>query len=320
MDQNADVRLRIYRDMQRALAAERCILRLVDEGKAHILYHSGRGQEGVGAGAIAALRTDDFLFYDHRGVGQVLAKGLDPVELFGDVLATTAGSTGGLGAGIFHCADPRIGILGQSGTVGGSFVLAAGAALSAAYRGTDQVVLCIFGDGTANRGTFHEAANAAGLWKLPVVWLCENNGYSMSVPLRESSAVPDLASRAAGYGMPGHVVDGQDPMAVHEVVRAAVERARRGEGPTFVEAKTYRLRGHFEGDPQQYRSQEEVQAWQQRDPITVLGETLVADGTVTEATLRMVVDDADREMAAAAARAEQAPFPDRSRIFEGIYA
>lgn len=320
MTQDPDVRLRIYREMQRAVAAERCILQLVDEGKAHILYHSGRGQEGVGAGAIAALRSDDYLFYDHRGVGQVLAKGLDPVELFGDVLATTAGATGGLGAGIFHSVDPRMGILGQSGTVGGSFVLAAGAALSAAYTGSDRVVLCIFGDGTANRGTFHEAANAAGVWKLPVVWLCENNGYSMSVPLDQSSAVPDLASRAAGYGMPGHVVDGQDPVAVHQVVQAAVARARQGQGPTLIEAKTYRLRGHFEGDPQPYRSQDEVAPWRERDPLQVLGAALIADGTATEATLRMIAEDAGREMTDAAARAEAAPLPDRARLFQGIYA
>jgi TPP-dependent pyruvate/acetoin dehydrogenase alpha subunit len=320
MRPDADVKQRIYRHMVRALAAERGILRLVDEGKAHILYHSGRGQEGVGPAAIAALRSDDYLFYDHRGVGQLLAKGLDPVELFGDVLATVAGATGGLGAGIFHSADPRVGILGQSGTVGGSFVLAAGAGLSARYNGTDRVVLCIFGDGTANRGTFHEAANAAGIWKLPVIWLCENNGYSMSVPLRESSAVADLASRAAGYGMPGHVVDGQDPMAVYEAVREAVRRARDGEGPSFVEAKTYRLRGHFEGDPQPYRTQDEVTGWRERDPIDVLGANLLAEGSATEASLRMVAEDAEREMADAAARAEAAPLPDRSRIFEGIYA
>ena len=320
MTLDGEVQLRIYTHMQRSLAAEHRILRLVDEGKAHILYHSGRGQEGVGAGAIAALRKDDYLFYDHRGVGQVLAKGLDPVELFGDVLATTAGATGGLGAGIFHAADPDIGILGQSGTVGGGFVLAAGAALSAQYRGTDQVVLCIFGDGTANRGTFHEAANAAGIWRLPVIWLCENNGYSMSVPLARSSAVSDLASRAAGYGMPGHVVDGQDALAVYEVMVEAVARARRGDGPSFVEAKTYRLRGHFEGDPQPYRAQDEVVDWQSRDPIEILGASLRAAGLADDARLRSIADEAEAEMAAAALAAEAAPIPDRSRIFEGIYA
>ena len=318
MDVPPDVRLSIYRNMQRGLAAERRVLQLVDEGKVHILYHSARGQEAVGAGAIATLAQDDYLFYNHRGVGQVLAKGIDPVELFGDVLATTAGSTRGLGAGIFHSADANVGILGQSGTVGGSFVLAAGAALSAQYRGSNQVVLCIFGDGTANRGTFHEAANAAGIWRLPVIWLCENNGYSMSVPLSQSSAVADLASRAQGYGTPGHVVDGQDALAVYEVVAEAVARARRGEGPSFVEAKTYRVRGHFEGDPQPYRTSDEVASWQSRDPIAMLAETLQADGTATASTLHGIEESAEREMAEAALRAEAAAPPELSRIYEDL--
>ena len=159
---DGDVKLTMYRQMLRAATAERCILQLVDSGEATILYHSGRGQEAVAAGAMAVIGDDDYLLYGHRGVGQLLAKGVSPVAVFGDILANTAGSTRGLGAGIVHVVDLDRGVLGQSGTVGGTFPIAAGAGLSPKYRGTDQVVLCMFGDGTANRGTFHESANAAG--------------------------------------------------------------------------------------------------------------------------------------------------------------
>jgi acetoin:2,6-dichlorophenolindophenol oxidoreductase subunit alpha len=313
-----DTMLGIHRDMLRASAAERRILRLVDSGDAIVLYHSGRGQEGVSAGAIAALDRSDYLFYSHRGVGQLLAKGVSPVELFGDIVATAAGSTGGLGAGIVHTVDPGVGVLGQSGTVGGTFVLAAGAALSAKYRESGQVVLCMFGDGTANRGTFHEAANAAGVWKLPVVWLCENNGYSVSVPIGESTPVADLAIRAAGYGMPGLIVDGQDAVAVHDAVAEAVERARGGGGPTFIEAKTTRFRGHFEGDPQLYRPESDREG--RRDPIELLAARLVAAGVATEADLAAMADAAEAEMADAAAQALAAPLPTRERLFEGLLA
>ena len=310
--------VRMYRDMMRASAAERWILRLVDSGDAIVLYHSGRGQEGVMAGAVAALQPIDYLFYSHRGVGQLLAKGVAPVELFGDILATTAGSTRGLGAGIVHTVAPEVGVLGQSGTVGGTFVLAAGAALSAKYRESGQVVLCMFGDGTANRGTFHEAANAAGAWKLPVVWLCENNGYAVSVPLSESTPVADLASRAAGYGMPGVIVDGQDAVAVHEAVADAVVRARSGGGPTFVEAKTTRFRGHFEGDPQQYRPASDRELW--RDPVEMLGQRILEAGFASQVDLDAIAEQADREMGDAADQAKRAPLPARERLFEGVLA
>ena len=317
---DGDVKLTMYRQMLRAAAAERCILQLVDSGEATILYHSGRGQEAVAAGAMAVIGDDDYLLYGHRGVGQLLAKGVSPVAVFGDILANTAGSTRGLGAGIVHVVDLDRGVLGQSGTVGGTFPIAAGAGLSAKYRGTDQVVLCMFGDGTANRGTFHESANAAGVWKLPVVWLCENNGYSVSVPMSASTPVADLAIRAAGYGMPGVVVDGQDAVAVAEAVDAAVGRARGGGGPTFIEAKTYRLRGHFEGDPQQYRTEEEVGAWRARDPIELLGARLVEEQVCTVDDLTRVRVDADAEMDAAVEGAKRAPLPTRDRIFDGILA
>lgn len=313
-----DVGLAMYHQMQRSQAAEQWVLRLIDGGEALVLYHSARGQEAVAAGSIGPLERSDYMFYVHRGVGQLLAKGVKPVELFGDILANTAGSTGGLGAGIVHVVDPEVGVLGQSGTVGGTFPLAAGAGLSAKYRESGQVVLCMFGDGTANRGTFHEAANAAGVWKLPVVWLCENNGFAVSIPQSASTPVEDLATRAAGYGMPGVIVDGQDAIAVYEAVDAAVQRARRGDGPTFIEAKTERFRGHFEGDPQHYRGGGPASV--ERDPIVILGKRLIDAGLATEQSLQAMAQEADDEMRAAVEQARLAPMPERTRLFEGILA
>jgi pyruvate dehydrogenase E1 component alpha subunit len=243
-----------------------------------------------------------------------------PMEkLFGDFLGNVAGSTGGLGAGIVHIAWPQLGILGQSGTLGGCFPIAAGAGLSAQYRGTDQVTLCFFGDGTANRGTFHEAANAAGVWKLPVVWLCENNGWAVSGSFAETCSAASIADRAAGYGMPGVVVDGQDAVAVYEATRAAVERARRGEGPTLIEAMTIRFRGHFEGDPDTHRDREDMERMKrERDPLTLLAARLKREG-MTEAELASLQARIEAEVEQAAELALAAPMPAPERIHDFLY-
>ena len=273
----------------------------------------------MAVGACAALRPDDYIMYDHRGCGHLIAKGLPLAKLFGDFLGTVEGTTRGMGAGVVHVAAPELGILGQSGTLGGCFAIAAGAAMSAKYRGTDQVVVCFFGEGTANRGTFYESANAAALWKLPVVWLCENNQYALSAPVSETTAVANVADRGAAFGMPGQVVDGMDPVAVHTAVAAAVERARRGEGPSLVEAKTYRFRGHFIGDPEPYRARQEVEEWKRRDPIPALATHLLEEGLVSPAALEAIQAQAQREVDEAAEIALRAPLPPRERLFEDVY-
>jgi TPP-dependent pyruvate/acetoin dehydrogenase alpha subunit len=309
-----------YEQLLRILLWEQKLLWLIDEGKVSGFYHSGRGQEAIPVGACAALRDDDYIMYAHRGCGYMIAKGLPLSKLFGDFLANTEGTTKGLGAGIVHIAWPQKGILGQSGTLGGAFPIATGAALSAKYRGTDQVCVCFFGDGTANRGTFHEAANAASVWKLPVVWLCENNQYAVSVPVWESTSVKNIADRASAYGMPGVIVDGMDAVAVYEAVSEAVARARRGEGPTLIEAKTYRFRGHFEGDPETYRDKDEVERWKQRDPITMLAKRLTDEGKATQADLEAIRAKVQREVDEAVEVALRAPMPPRERLFEYVYA
>ena len=309
-----------YEMMLRIMVWEQGLLRLIDENKVSGFYHPGRGQEAVPTGACAALRDDDYIMYSHRGCGYMIAKGLSMVKMYGDFIANEAGTTKGLGAGIVHIACPELGILGQSGTLGGCFPIAVGAALSAQYRGTDQVCLCFFGEGTANRGTFHESLNAASIWKVPVIWLCENNLYGMSTHIDRSTATRDIVSRAAAYDIPGIIVDGMNPVAVYEAVATAVDRARQGGGPTLIEAKTYRFRGHFEGDPCTYRSTEELECWKKRDPIQTLASQLVADGILNESDLAAIRSKIKKEVDDAAEEALKAPFPPENRLFEYVYA
>ena len=317
---STETRKDLYRQMLRVALWEQRLLRFIEEGRTSGFYHAGRGQEATAVGAVGPLRRDDYLLYDHRGVGHAIAKGVPIDKMFADFLGFAQGTTGGLGAGLVHIAWPEVGVLGQSGTLGGSYPIAAGAALSAKYRGSDQVVLCFFGDGASNRGTFHEAANAASVWNLPVVWLCSNNGYAVSVPVSESLSVAQVADRAPAYGMPGEVVDGMDPEAVYEAVERAVVRARAGEGPTLIEAMTYRYRGHYEGDPQTYRTAEELESWKAKDPLLTyparLLEACVVDQAWLDATQAEV--EAEIEEAAQSALAGNPPGPDR--IFQNVYA
>lgn len=311
--------LHAYRIMERSILLDQAVLRLIEDGSARVLLHSGRGQEAIGTGVCAALRDSDMLFYSHRGLIQLLAKGMQVGPLLGDFLGRTDGATKGLGAGIVHAIDSSIGLMGSSGTLGGGFVLSAGAALGARKLGDDRVSVHIFGEGSANRGTFHEAANAAALWKLPMVWLCENNGLSVSVAHRDATAIEDIADRAAAYGMPSRIVDGQDVEAVFDAMAEAVARARAGDGPTLIEAKTLRFRGHYEGDPQTYRSKEDIAAAHQRDPLRITADKLAARG-IGEEQLAAIRDEEAVAMTQAVETALAGPKPGPERIYEGLLA
>lgn len=311
----------LYESMLRIILWEQKLMKLMDEG--HVaagFYHPGRGHEGVAAGACAVLRRDDYIMYHHRGCGHAIAKGVSMAAMYGDFLENLAGTTRGLGAGIVHIADPSVGVLGQSGTLGACFPIAAGAALSSVYRGTDQVCVCFFGEGTGNRGPFHEAANVASLWKLPVIWICENNGWAISTSVEQSTSVEDLSRRAAAYGMQGFQVDGGDVRAVFEVVSDAVARARAGEGPTFIEARVERFRGHFMGDPESYRAKASAADLAPRDPIARAERALLETGTASADQLDALRGVVQQEVNDAAAEALAAPKPGRERIFEGLYA
>lgn len=277
-------------------------------------WHPGIGQEGLQVGAAAALRPDDYLFYAHRGLGYAVGKGMAVSEMLGDLFGRVTGSTGGKGAGTVHFVDPSIGVLGQGGTLGSNFVLGAGAAISARMMGTDRVVAIFFGDGAAARGTFHEAAIQASVWKLPIVWICENNGWAVSAPITEQSPTEDIAARAPGYGMPAVVVDGQDALAVHAATAEAVARARAGEGPSLVEAKTLRIRGHYEGDRQQYRTDLTQGVDVPRDPIDLLREVVPAE------VADELDDRARAEVEEAYRAALAAPRPEPDIIFRDVWA
>ncbi|MDX6656297.1 MAG: acetoin:2,6-dichlorophenolindophenol oxidoreductase subunit alpha [Solirubrobacteraceae bacterium] len=277
-------------------------------------WHPGIGQEGVQVGAATALRPDDYLFYAHRGLGYAVAKGMELTAILGDLFGRVTGSTGGKGGGTAHFVDPSIGVLGQGGTLGSNFTLGAGAAISARMLGTDQVVAVFFGDGAAARGTFHEAALQASVWKLPVVWICENNGWALSAPITEQSPTENIADRAVAYGVPGVVVDGQDALAVHAATAEAIERARAGGGPTLIEAKTLRIRGHYEGDRQQYRTDLTDGVEIPRDPIDLLRRVVPAD----------VADELDDRARAEVEEAFEAtlaaPRADAGIVFEDVWA
>lgn len=277
-------------------------------------WHPGEGQEAAPIGATAALRKDDYVFYQGRGAGWAIGKGMAPGPILGDLLGKVTGSTGGRGAGVPHWADPEIGVMGEGATLGSQFALAAGAALAGRLRGTDQVAVANFGDGCAARGTFHETMVQAAAWKLPLIYFCENNGLIVSMRLSEVSPTTSIADYAAGYGVPGVIVDGQDALAVYEATAEAVARARAGLGPTVIEAKVVRRRGHWDGDPQQYRAPTDTDLANYRDPIEVLRLSLGADKA---ATLQQKAMSAVEEAYEEALAAEEA---DESIIWKDIYA
>jgi pyruvate dehydrogenase E1 component alpha subunit len=310
----SEVALDLYRQVSRIRALELLLNRYVKEHGFGGFWHPGLGQEGVQAGAVAALREDDYLFYAHRGLGYALVKGMAPEVLLGDLFGRTGGSVGGKGGGTVHFVDPELGVLGQGGTLGSNFVLGAGAATSVQLLGEDRVVAVFFGDGAAARGTFHEAALQASVWKLPIVWICENNGWHLSAPFSAQSPTDDVADRAAGYGMPGVVVDGQDAVAVRAATLEAVERARAGEGPSLVEAKTLRIRGHYEGDPQKYRDDIADGLEVPRDPLVILRERVPAE----EADA--LDAEAEKEADAALEAALAMPKGDAAIVTEGVWS
>lgn len=277
-------------------------------------WHPGIGQEGLQVGAIEAMRPTDYLYYAHRGLGYAYAKGMDLTALFGDLLGRAIGSTGGKGGGTVHFASAEHGVLGQGGTLGSGFVLGAGTALASQLLDDGRVTVVFFGDGAAARGTWHEAAIQASVWKLPVVWVCENNGWALSARFEDQSPTPNVADRAPAYGMPGVIVDGQDALAVMDATAVAIERARNGAGPTLIEAKTLRIRGHYEGDRQPYREDHVRDDEIPNDPVHRLGEQLPDEQ-------RRAIDAEAREQVERAFEAAlTAPRPDRDVIFKDVWA
>lgn len=292
---------------------------LFAQGKIHGTMHLSIGQEGVAAGAGAALRPDDYLLNTHRGHGHCIAKGADLNKMMAEFIGKETGYCRGRG-GSMHIADVARNNLGANGIVGGGIGLAMGVGLAIKLKKGDQVVLGIFGDGASNQGIFHEALNMAAIYSLPVVYLCENNQYGMSTSIKKSTNIQAISDRAAAYGMPGVTVDGNDIMAVYEAVSAAAERGRAGDGPTLVEAVTYRWKGHSKNDPGVYRPKEEVEYWKSLDPIKRFREQLIKDGVITEAEADEIDKSAEKAIEDAYAFAESSPEPSVDTIMEGVYA
>ncbi|MDI9391500.1 MAG: thiamine pyrophosphate-dependent dehydrogenase E1 component subunit alpha [Synergistota bacterium] len=278
------------------------------------------GEEAIATGVCANLTTDDYIASTHRGHGHSIAKGADVSRMMAEIFGKKTGYCKGKG-GSMHIADFGVGMLGANGVVGGSFAIATGAALATKMLEQKRVAVAFFGDGASNRGTFHESANLASIWKLPVIFLCENNQYASTTPYRSSTSVEDIADRARGYGMPGVVVDGNDVFAVYEAAKAAVERARGGGGPSLVEAKTYRIKGHFVGDPELYRSKEEVQEiFAKTDPISRFERQVSSEGSLSREKLDAIKLEAQELIDKALAFAKESPEPDPSELFSDVYA
>jgi pyruvate/2-oxoglutarate/acetoin dehydrogenase E1 component/TPP-dependent pyruvate/acetoin dehydrogenase alpha subunit len=290
-------------------------------GRAALPRHSHLyiGEEGVAVGVCTALRPDDYVTSTHRGHGHLIAKGAGMARAFAEIAGKATGFCKGKG-GTMHVADLSLGFLGAISIVGGGMPIAVGSGLSAQVKGSGQVTACFFGDGAANNGNFGEGLNVAGIWKLPVIFVCENNQWNEYTPTAKVTAGPSIASRAAGYGMPGLVVDGNDAAAVFEAVREAARRARAGEGPTLLECVTYRARGHSTSDPARYRDAGEVAAWLAKDPILRMEQRLLAEGLATAETLAEERAAIEREADAALEAALASPYPSPEALTEDIYA
>ena len=320
MSLDRDAALRLYRVMRTIRQFEARAVRLFGENKIWGTIHSYAGQEAVAAGICAHLRDEDWITSTHRGHGHCIAKGADLGKMFAELLGKETGYCRGRG-GSMHIADTAKGNLGANGIVGGGIPIATGAALTAHYTGSDRVAVSFFGDGGANQGTFHESANLAAIWKLPVIFVCENNQYAETNPVKDAFAIEDISRRAAGYGMPGVRADGQDVREIHRVAGEAIARARTGGGPTFIVAETYRYEGHYYGDPQVYRTKDEIEEWRvKRDPLALARTWIVAERLATEPELDAIDRAVDMEIDRGVAWAEQGPPASAIKLPEDVYA
>lgn len=310
--------LRLYRQM---LLVREFELRAIAERRAGLIpgfIHSCVGQEATAVGACAALAPTDVITSTHRGHGHLIAKGGEPKYMMAELAARTTGYCGGKG-GSLHMSDFNLGILGANGIVAGGIPIAVGAALAFQQKKEPRVALSFFGDGATNEGAFHEALNLAGLWRLPVIFFCENNLYGEGTPQDKQAPVADLAIRASSYAMPGVTVDGNDVLAVYEATKAAVERARSGGGPTLIEGKTYRQRGHYEGDPMVYRSKAEMDAWKRRDPVGAFRNRLLAEAGLPEDEIIAIEREVQASLDEAVAFASTSPKPVAATALAGVY-
>ncbi|MDQ3387779.1 MAG: thiamine pyrophosphate-dependent dehydrogenase E1 component subunit alpha [Actinomycetota bacterium] len=292
---------------------------LYAEGQVHGTAHFYVGQESVAVGAISALKEGDVITSTHRGHGHAIAFGLDVDRMAAELLGQATGYCHGKG-GSMHIADVKSGMLGANGIVGGSMGIVCGAGWAFKRRGQDHAALCFFGEGAANEGIFHETLNMAAIWKLPVVFVCENNQYGMSMSVKKATAVENISDRAAAYGMPGITVSGSDLDEVNEATLAALERARAGDGPTLLEAITYRYLGHSKSDANLYRTREEISSWRKKDPLKRFAAVLEDEGSLQEGEWKELEAQVKDQIEEAFERAAREPDPKPESALEDVYA
>jgi TPP-dependent pyruvate/acetoin dehydrogenase alpha subunit len=323
MAENKELLMKMLRRMMLIRRFDETVKQLAQRGELVGALHYYIGEEAVAVGACAALRDDDYITGNHRSHGHPIAKGGDVRRAMAELFGKATGYCKGKG-GSMHLADFSIGILGESGIVASALPVAVGAALGSKMQGNDRVVVSFFGDGASNQGACHEAMNLAAIWKLPVIFMCENNQYAVSTHFKTTVAVENISDRSAAYNMPGVLVDGQDVMAMYEATKEAVARARVGQGPTLIEARTYRYEDHSEGlgrilrEP--YRTQEEVDLWRKRDPIEVHSRWLMEQGIATQQEIDEVQADVNAAIEDALKFARESPYPRPEELFVDMYA
>lgn len=317
-DKTREERLELFRQMLCIRRFEEKAARLRAKGLIPGFLHPYIGQEAVAVGICDQLQDSDVLTSTHRGHGHMLARGAEPRRMYAELYARKTGYNGSKG-GSLHMIDRERGFLGANGIVGGGIPLATGAALQLHRQKSEGIAVTFFGDGATNEGSFHESLNLASLWKLPILYVCENNLYGEFTRQDQHQSIKDIADRAASYGMTGVIADGNDVEEMSKVAAAAAARARKGEGPTLIEAKTYRHRGHFEGDMAKYRPKDEVEHWMSRDPIDLYSVRLIEEFSVSEDELQAVRDAVEKQLGEAAEWANEQPYPDPSESTEDVY-
>jgi len=318
MEKKKNFLIGLYTSMYKIRRFEQEAVKLYRNKELPGWLHSYIGEEAVAVGACASLNRDDYITSTHRGHGHCIAKGADLKRMMAELYGKETGYCKGKG-GSMHIADFSIGILGANGIVGGGIPIATGTALASQYLEDGRVTVCFFGDGASNQGGFHESLNLASLWKLPVVYVCENNLYAETTPQADHQPIRDIADRAKSYNMPGVIIDGNDVLAVYEETNKAVERARAGRGPTLIECKTYRYRGHWEGDPEVYRTKEEVKEWKKRDPLKKFKKYLLENDITQFKEISFVEKKIEDEIKDAVKYAQASPPPRPESALEDLY-
>lgn len=308
----------IYKKMHEIRKFEEKALQLFESDKLRGSVHLYIGEEAIASTVCSLLTDSDYITSTHRGHGHCIAKGAELAPALAELMGKATGYCQGRG-GSMHIADISKGNLGANAVVGAGIPIAVGGALAAKLRGKNQVAVTFFGDGASNEGTAHEAMNLASVWKLPVIFICENNGFGISTPVKQSTSVKDISARAVAYDMPGYTVDGNDVFAIDEVMQKALDRARKGDGPTLIECKTYRWLGHWTGDPQVYRTREEVEAWKKKCPIRRLENYIIDNGIASKEELQKIEEDVTFAVNEAEEFALNSPQPDVAQVLDNVF-